>query len=99
VQLGGPRHRSRGWGRALACRVSGEMVGWRSALGNALAQRGQELGLAPAGVVAYIEVGLGGATLGAGLPPRARRGGGPGGTGERWEGPPRPPPSKPAPCW
>lgn len=31
-------------------------TGWRSTLGNTLAKRSAELGLAPVGVVAYVEV-------------------------------------------
>lgn len=56
LRLGGSLGAARGWGHALGCTVSGDLIKWRSALGNALAQRSAELGLAPVGVVAYVEV-------------------------------------------
>jgi len=57
LRLGGDVGADRGWGHALGCVVTGDLVGWRSALGNALAQRSAEMGLRPVGVVAYVEVG------------------------------------------
>ena len=57
LRLGGEVGEERAWGQALGCVVSGDLVGWRSALGNALAERSAELGLQPVGVVAYVEVG------------------------------------------
>lgn len=66
LQLGGSTGAGLGWGRALGCRVSGDLVGWRSALGNALAKRSLEMGLEPVGVVAYVEV-RGGSLPGWGL--------------------------------
>ena len=58
VTLGGTKAAGRGWGQALAVAAAGDLVKWRSALGNALARRGAELGLAPVGVVAYVEPGM-----------------------------------------
>jgi hypothetical protein len=55
LRLGGARAQP-SWGLALGCVVSGEMVGWRSTLGNKLAQASKEAGLKPVGVVAYVEV-------------------------------------------
>ncbi|KAF6255301.1 hypothetical protein COO60DRAFT_230915 [Scenedesmus sp. NREL 46B-D3] len=55
-QLGGAQGLTRGWGCCLGCRVAGELVQYRSQLGNRLAQRSAELGLSPVGLVAYHEV-------------------------------------------
>lgn len=57
LRLGGELGSQRAWGQALGCVVSGALVGWRSALGNALAERSAQMGLEPVGVVAYVEVG------------------------------------------
>jgi hypothetical protein len=57
-QLGGAKGAAAGWGRALGCVVSGDLVACRSRLGNSLATRSKEAGLSPVGVVAYAEVRL-----------------------------------------
>jgi hypothetical protein len=54
--LGGVTGRNHDWGQALGCIVTGDLIGWRSSLGNKLALASQERGLRPAGVVAYKEV-------------------------------------------
>ncbi|KAI8467657.1 MAG: hypothetical protein J3K34DRAFT_523545 [Monoraphidium minutum] len=58
LRLGGALGASRAWGQGLGGRVSGELVGWRSALGNALAERARQMGLEPVGVIAYTEEGM-----------------------------------------
>lgn len=55
-QLGGAEGLVRGWGRAMGCEVSGDLVIYRSRLGNSLAEHSKARGLAPVGLVAYNEV-------------------------------------------
>eukprot|EP00877_Chromochloris_zofingiensis_P003310 jgi/Chrzof1/12980/Cz07g15050.t1 len=55
LQLGGEAGIDKGWGECLGCVVEGDLIGFRSTLGNVLAAKSQEAGLCPAGVVAYHE--------------------------------------------
>lgn len=55
-QLGGAEGLTRGWGSCMGCRVQGEIIKYRSTLGNRLAQKSAELGLSPVGLIAYVEV-------------------------------------------
>lgn len=57
-QLGGVQGLTRGWGNCLGCCVQGDLVRYRSLLGNRLATKSAEQGLAPVGLVAYLEVGI-----------------------------------------
>eukprot|EP00879_Flechtneria_rotunda_P028747 GHRR01030965.1.p1 GENE.GHRR01030965.1~~GHRR01030965.1.p1 ORF type:complete len:305 (+),score=111.17 GHRR01030965.1:144-1058(+) len=54
-QLGGAQGLTRGWGSCLGCRVDGEVIRFRSMLGNRLALKSQGLGLSSVGLVAYTE--------------------------------------------
>jgi hypothetical protein len=42
----------------MGCEVSGDLILYRSRLGNSLAEHSKAKGLAPVGMVAYVEVGL-----------------------------------------
>jgi len=55
-QLGGAQGLTRGWGCCMGCQVSGDLIFYRSRLGNSLALHSKERGLAPVGLVAYVEV-------------------------------------------
>ena len=55
VQLGGSDGRSRGWRTCLAARAD-DLSHLRSQLGHVLASQSSAQGLAPMGLVAYIEV-------------------------------------------
>ncbi len=57
VQLGGAEGIAKGWGQCLGVVVDAEQARVRSQLGNVLAARSEEAGLAPVAVVAYREVG------------------------------------------
>lgn len=56
LQLGGAQGITQGWPTCLGCVVTGDLIGWRSSLGNQLAEASKAKGLAPVGVVAYVEV-------------------------------------------
>ena len=56
-QLGGAEGLTRGWGCCMGCEVTGDLIAYRSRLGNSLAQHSKQQGLRPVGLVAYVEVG------------------------------------------
>eukprot|EP00775_Hariotina_reticulata_P013850 gene13850-13972_t len=55
-QLGGTEGLTKGWGSCLGVKITGgDLVKFRSTLGNRLAERSKELGMSPVGLVAYVE--------------------------------------------
>lgn len=65
VQLGGPAGAAAGWPTCLAVSLAAGEGSLRSQLGNELAMKSREGGMAPAGIVAYREAGMA-AAAGAG---------------------------------